>query len=85
MTYDDIIALLAGRIERGVTQRTQIGRDSQWQRVTLCLELHRLMELLLLLLPLRQLNKGNEIGTIADKQLSLLIFRYNSITNLAAP
>ena len=44
MTYDDIIALLVGRIERGVTQRTQIGRDSQWQRVTLCLELHRLME-----------------------------------------
>lgn len=44
MTYSDIIALLVRRIERGVTQRTQIGRDSQWQRVTLCLELHRLME-----------------------------------------
>jgi len=26
MTYSDIIALLVGRIERGVTQRTQIGR-----------------------------------------------------------
>ena len=43
MTYPDIIAQLVGRIERGVTQRTQIGRDSQWQRVTLCLELHRLL------------------------------------------
>lgn len=41
--YDEAVTTLRMRWDRQVSLRTQIGCDSIWQRLTLCLETHRLL------------------------------------------